>query len=157
MDRVMSSCDFLSITTKSTFSITRRRISASVMYRLSTVSYRRRFGYFLITLDSLMVEVPRSNPELATGRASSPFIVIYPCSYGSVVSSGSTKTARSRRLEFRTVTAVASSEWPSPTAWTPRLDAVQMAAIAAEIVVHATVPGLDREDPGRRHRRIWTV
>src|SRR6267143_2712370 len=42
------------MTTKSTRSITSRRMSARVMYRLSTVSYNRLFGYFLIVRGSLM-------------------------------------------------------------------------------------------------------
>src|SRR5271170_2552076 len=50
----MSALFFLSTTTNSILSTTKRLTSASVMYRLSTVSYRRRFGYFLITRGSLM-------------------------------------------------------------------------------------------------------
>src|SRR3979490_1426784 len=42
------------MTTKSMRSITSRRMSARVMYRLSTVSYNRLFGYFLIVRGSLM-------------------------------------------------------------------------------------------------------
>src|SRR5436305_1341479 len=52
--RVMSPWVFLSMTTKSTRSITSRRISASVMYRLSTVSYNRLLGYFLIIRGALI-------------------------------------------------------------------------------------------------------
>src|SRR5256885_17204992 len=42
------------MTKKSTRSITRRGMSARVMYRLPTVLYHRLFGYFLIVRGSLM-------------------------------------------------------------------------------------------------------
>src|ERR1700693_5665353 len=54
MLRVMSALFFLSTTTNSILSTTKRLTSAKVMYRLSTVSYRRRFGYFFITRGSLI-------------------------------------------------------------------------------------------------------
>src|ERR1700726_486030 len=42
------------MTTKSTRSSTSRRMAARGMYRLSTVSYNRLFGYFLMVRGSLM-------------------------------------------------------------------------------------------------------
>jgi len=46
------------MTTKSMRSITSRRMSARVMYRLSTVSYNRLFGYFLMVRGFAHGQVP---------------------------------------------------------------------------------------------------
>src|ERR1700726_1328433 len=66
------------MTTKSTRSITSRRMSARVMYRLSTVSYNRLFGYFLIVRGSLM-EGPSLwvvvAPSLVPGRLDIPYYI----------------------------------------------------------------------------------
>src|SRR5579863_6901022 len=65
MLRVISALFFLSTTTNSILSTTKRLTSAKVMYRLSTVSYRRRFGYFFITRGSLiglLARVGRRDP-----------------------------------------------------------------------------------------------
>src|SRR4029077_10350996 len=61
------------MTTKSMRSITSRRMSARVMYRLSTVSYNRLFGYFLIVRGSLM------DRSLTMGCA--PSVVQGVCTY----------------------------------------------------------------------------
>ena len=49
MLRVRSSFDLASRTTKGSLSITSALTSARVMYDEVSVSYSRRFGYFLIT------------------------------------------------------------------------------------------------------------
>src|ERR1700738_3180157 len=66
------------MTTKSTRSITSRRMSARGMYRLSTVSYNRLFGYFLMVRGSLIAGPSLwvvVAPSLVPGRLDIPYYI----------------------------------------------------------------------------------